>query len=111
MPGCTATVAHRGENESDPILHGLDDKPAWFDGTRAPRGGLAAEARAYAADLKLLGTVLGCKAPYPLLTEPNTLVAAQHDRPDLEGKPMQDVGCVERPHLHSLRRLARLRDQ
>lgn len=101
MPGCTASVSHPGDGDPDPIFHGLDDAPAWFDGARAhreslagaPRGGIAAEAAAYRADLLLLARVLGCAMPAcPLLSDPSTLVAAPHDRPDLEG-PI-DIGST-----------------
>jgi 4-phytase/acid phosphatase len=93
MPGCPASVTHPGEKDPDPIFHGLDDKPAWFDGPRAyaeslarAPGGIAAESRAFQPELRLLARVLGCALPAcPLLTEPSTLIAAPHDRPDLEG--------------------------
>ncbi len=94
MPDCAATVAHPGEGQPDPIFHGLDGEPAWFDGQRAydaalaqaPEGGLAAEEKAHRADLLLLARVLGCTLPAcPVVTEPNRLVAAAHDRPDMEG--------------------------
>lgn len=120
FPGCAMTVDHPVVDGNDPIFHGLDDQPAWFDGQRAwkeaeaklPRGGLAAETRSYNWELTTLARVLGCNGPTcPLLTEPGDLVAVPHDRPELdgpldvgstasqsllleylEGKPMKDVG-------------------
>jgi 4-phytase/acid phosphatase len=101
MPGCPASVSHPQEGRPDPIFHGLDDTPAWFDGARAyrealaaaPRGGIAAESRAYQADLLLLARVLDCVQPAcPLLRDPSELVAAPHDRPGLEG-PV-DIGST-----------------
>lgn len=101
MPGCTISVSHPEENGPDPIFHGLDDAPAWFDGTRGyneasaalPKGGVAAETRAYKAELTLLAKVLGCAAPAcPLLKDESTLVAAAHDRPEMEG-PI-DIGST-----------------
>jgi 4-phytase/acid phosphatase len=101
MPGCPASVSHPQENGPDPIFHGLDDQPAWFDGQAtyraalalAPRGGVAAESIAYRAELQLLARVLGCAAPAcPLLTEPSRLEGSAHDRPELEG-PI-DIGST-----------------
>lgn len=94
MPDCPATVAHPQEGQSDPVFHGLDDEPAWFEGQKAlaaalaeaPEGGLAAEEVAHRAELLLLARVLGCELPAcPVVTEPNRLVATAHDRPRLEG--------------------------
>jgi 4-phytase/acid phosphatase len=134
MPGCHATVSHPAEDGPDPIFHGLDDEPASFDGQRAyrealamaPRGGIAAENRAYRADLTLLARVLNCPLPAcGLLTEPSKLVPAPHDRPGLdgpvdvgstasqtflleylEGMPMRDVGWgrITRPQIEQLLR-------
>lgn len=101
MPRCPASVSHPEESGPDPIFHGLDDQPAWFDGARAsrealalaPPGGIAAETRAYRADLRLLARVLGCAMPgCRLLTEESVLVSAPHDRPELEG-PI-DIGST-----------------
>jgi 4-phytase/acid phosphatase len=101
MPGCAATVSHPAEHEADPIFHGLDDEPAWFDGQRAlgealalaPRGGIAEETGRYKHELKSLARVLGCAAPScELLKEPSTLVAVAHNRPEIEG-PL-DVGST-----------------
>ena len=94
MPGCDLTVAHPGDNDPDLIFHGLDEKPDSFDGARAyrealalaPKGGIAAEDRAYAPKIDLLAKVLNCPRPAcPLLTEQSKLVASPHDRPELEG--------------------------
>jgi 4-phytase/acid phosphatase len=99
LPGCRIAVDHPREGAADPIFHGLDDKPVDFDGARAlaeakallPRGGLAAETRAYRAELALLARVLKCAAPAcPLTREQTLLVGEPHDRPGLEG-PL-DVG-------------------
>lgn len=101
MPGCAATVDHPTEDGPDPIFHGLDDQPASFDGAKAyaeaqaalPPGGIAGEAARHRGELVLLAKALGCAAPAcPLLTEPTTLVAYPHDRPELEG-PI-DVGST-----------------
>lgn len=100
MPDCPASVSHPGDQDPDPIFHGLDDQPTWFNGQRAfaqslaqRRGGVASETRAHRGELQLLARVLGCKQPScPLLTQPSTLVAAPHDRPDLEG-PL-DIGST-----------------
>lgn len=100
MPGCPAQVSHPGERDPDPIFHGLDDQPTWFDGQRAyaesltqARGGIAAETRVYRREMQLLARVLGCAHPScPLLTQPSNLIAAPHDRPDLEG-PL-DIGST-----------------
>ncbi len=101
MPGCRADVSHPRDGDPDPIFHGLDDTPSWFDGTRAyrealataPGGSIAAESRAYRSDLELLARVLDCTLPTcPLLRDPSELVAAAHDRPGLEG-PI-DVGST-----------------
>ena len=100
MPGCTAEVAHPTEDGPDPIFHGLDDKPAGFDSQRAyrealklaPGGNVEADVKAYRGDLELLAKVLNCRAPCPLLTEPNKLVAVDRDRPELDG-PV-DVGST-----------------
>jgi 4-phytase/acid phosphatase len=101
MPGCPASVAHPAEDGPDPIFHGLDDQPGWFDGARAyreaqalaPRGGVQAEAATYRADLLLLARVLGCAMPAcPLLSEPTKLVSVPHDRPELDGPA--DVGST-----------------
>jgi 4-phytase/acid phosphatase len=133
MPGCSFRVTHPGKGEPDPVFHPLDGAPAAFDGqrawreamARAPEGGIAAETRAYRGELELLARVLGCAAPCALLTDPNTLVASAHDRPELEGPldvastasqtllleylegmPMSDVGWgrVTRPEIERLLR-------
>lgn len=101
MPGCAIEVQHPGEGDPDPIFHGLDDRPALFDGARAYREALAlapaegpsAEGKVYAAEIALLAKVLGCTAPAcPLLNQPTTLVASEHDRAELEGPA--DVGST-----------------
>ncbi|RYD52471.1 MAG: histidine-type phosphatase [Sphingomonadales bacterium] len=101
MPSCSITVSHPSETGPDPIFHGLDDNPAWFDGqaayraalARAPKGGLAADVARYRADLTLLARVLNCALPAcPLLREPTELVASPHDRPELEGPA--DIGST-----------------
>lgn len=101
MPGCTVSVSHPDENGPDPIFHGLDDAPNWFDGQAAyraslagaPKGGLAADVRLYRAELELLARVLDCQLPAcPLLTDETVLVASAHDRPDLEGPA--DIGST-----------------
>lgn len=131
MPGCGGDVSHPTEDGPDPIFHGLDDKPAGFDGQRAyrdalkmaPRGDVAADVRAYRADLQLIAKVLNCAAPCALLTDPNKLVAVDRDRPELdgpvdvgstasqtflleylEGMPMKDVGWgrITRPEIERL---------
>ncbi len=133
MPGCAGEVAHPTENGPDPIFHGLDDEPAAFDGARAfreakalaPKGGVAADVATYRSDLVLLAKVLNCKQPCGLLTEPSTLVALAHDRPELngpvdvgstasqtflleylEGMPMSQVGWgrITRPDIERLLR-------
>ncbi|HEU5481953.1 MAG TPA: histidine-type phosphatase, partial [Sphingomicrobium sp.] len=104
----------------DPLFHVLDDRPAWFDGPRAyaealaqaPDGGLAAQAKELAPEIKRLETVLGCAPPAcDLETEASTLVERPHDRPEyhgalntgstasesllleyVEGMPMSEVG-------------------
>jgi 4-phytase/acid phosphatase len=94
MPGCSVAVSHPQEDDPDPIFHGLDDQPQWFDGQRAyteaqslaPRGGMAAETAAYRKELKTLARVLGCAPPScRLLHDPDQLVAVTHDRPEIEG--------------------------
>lgn len=101
MPGCNVSVSHPQENGPDPIFHGLDDSPSWFDGQAAyraslagaPKGSLAADIALYRADLLLLAKVLNCKLPAcPLLREPTELVASPHDRPELEGPA--DIGST-----------------
>ena len=140
MPGCKEEVTHPTEDGPDPIFHGLDDKPASFDGQRAyrdalkmaPGGNVDADLKSYRADLQLLARVLDCKAPCALLTEPSKLVAVDHDRPELdgpvdvgstasqtllleylEGKPMSDVGWgrVTRPEIERLLRFHPLKFQ
>jgi 4-phytase/acid phosphatase len=107
MPGCPAAVSHPREGEADPIFHGLDDHPAWFDGERAyrealalaPKGGIAAEEQAYRPDLLLLARVLGCALPAcPAVTAPNRLVAVAHDRPELEG-PLDTASTASQTFL------------
>ncbi|RYD66007.1 MAG: histidine-type phosphatase [Sphingomonadales bacterium] len=101
MPGCAVRVSHPEENGPDPIFHGLDDAPGWFDGQLAyraaldgsPRGGFAADMARYRPDLLLLARVLNCALPAcPLLRDPTQLVAAPHDRPELEGPA--DIGST-----------------
>ena len=134
MPGCPTAVSHPKEGDPDPIFHGLDDQPASFDGEQAyrealalaPEGGIAAEERAYRPDLLLIARVLGCALPTcPAVNELNRLVAAAHDRPELqgpldiastasqaflleylEGMPMKDVGWgrVSRAEIERLLR-------
>jgi 4-phytase/acid phosphatase len=134
MPGCAIGVSHPQENAPDPIFHGLDDAPTWFDGqaayraalAQAPKGGLAADIGRYRADLTLLARVLDCALPAcPLLRDRTELVASPHDRPELEGPadigssasqtflleylegmPMKDVGWgrITRPQIEQLLR-------
>ncbi|MVO79491.1 histidine-type phosphatase [Sphingomonas sp. MAH-20] len=134
MPGCPAAVSHPQDGEADPIFHGLDDQPAWFDGEQArrealalaPKGGIAAEEHAYRRDLLLLAHVLDCALPAcQALAAPNRLVAVPHGRPELEGPldiastasqtllleylegmPMKDVGWgrVSRAQIEQLLR-------
>lgn len=94
MPGCAAQVAHPVNDADDPIFHGLDGAPQWFDGkyaraeaiAQSPGGDLDGETRAHADELALLAKVLGCGgSSCPITTEPSRLVASPHDRPDLEG--------------------------
>ena len=101
MPGCANSVSHPEENGPDPIFHGLDDHPAWFDGeaahraalTRAPKAGFDADMRLYRSELLLLAKVLNCALPEcPLLRDKTELVASPHDRPELEGPA--DIGST-----------------
>ncbi len=100
LPGCAVTVDHPTDDASDPIFHGLDDKPVAFDGARAlaeakaklPPGGIAAEARAFRPELRTLAKVLNCATPACPLWGESALVAEEHDRPGLEG-PL-DIGST-----------------
>jgi 4-phytase/acid phosphatase len=120
LPGCEVRVQHPAPGAPDPLFHVLDDRPAWFDGTRAyqeavaqaPSGGLAAQAKELAPEIERLEAVLGCVPPAcDLETEPTTLLERTHDRPEyqgplnvgstasesllleyVEGMPMSDVG-------------------
>jgi 4-phytase/acid phosphatase len=101
VPGCAAKVDHPTEDGPDPIFHGLDDQPAWFDGHKAylaavalaPGGNVEAETALHRPKLRLLARVLGCAKPAcDLESEPTKLVESPHDRPDLEG-PL-DVGST-----------------
>ena len=107
MPGCTTSVTHPGDKDPDPIFHGFDDAPASFDGQRAyrealamaPKGGIAAEARAFRPELTILARALGCKLPAcPILTAPTKLTPSEHDRPDLEG-PLDAGSSVSQTFL------------
>jgi 4-phytase/acid phosphatase len=107
-PGCApAAIEHPGPKDPDPIFHGLDDRPASFDGQRAyaealalaPKGGVALESRTYRPQLELLAKALGCPAPAcPVLTEPTKLVAAAHDRPELVG-PLDEGSSISQSFL------------
>jgi 4-phytase/acid phosphatase len=120
LPGCPLTVQHPAPGAPDSLFHILDDQPPWFDGQRAyedalsqaPKGGLAGQAKALAAQMRGMGTALGCTRPRcGLETESSTLIEQPHDRPKfhgpldaastasetflleyLEGKPMAEVG-------------------
>lgn len=120
LPGCNLRVQHPAKGAPDSLFHILEGQPAWFDGQRAyanalaqaPNGGLAAQASELAPQMRRLGAILGCAPPACALeTDPTTLVARPHDRPDLhgplnaastasesflleyvEGKPMRAVG-------------------
>ena len=106
-PGCPApAVDHPGEQDPDPIFHGLDDKPASFDGARAfaaarallPNGGMAAETRRYRPQLELLARALDCRRPCPVLAEPSRLTAEAHDRPSIAG-PLDEGSSIAQTFL------------
>jgi 4-phytase/acid phosphatase len=120
LPGCNVTVQRPSPGAPDLLFHILDSDPPWFDGRRAyqdalaqpPSGGLAAQAKVLARQMRRMATVLGCSQPRcDLQTGVSTLVEQPHDRPKfkgpldaastasetflleyLDGKPMAEVG-------------------
>ncbi|MBO9710325.1 MAG: histidine-type phosphatase [Caulobacter sp.] len=117
QPGCGLKVAHPDDEANDPIFHpaeGIDGDLA-LRAAQRQKPGVAAEARAHAADFAVLQRVLGCdeatKAGCGIAGKPSELKANKGDTPDLrgalsvastagqtvlleyvEGKPMSEVG-------------------
>jgi 4-phytase/acid phosphatase len=94
LPGCDLIVQHPAKGAPDLLFHILDDQPPWFDGHRAyedalaqaPKGGLAAQAKELAPQMRRLEVVLGCVPPAcDLETESTTLVERPHGRPEFHG--------------------------
>ena len=92
-PGCNLTTQHPAHGAPDPLFHVLDSQPAWFDGQRAygaalakaPKGGLDAQLREVAPQLRRMGAILGCAPPACNLLAGSTIVARPHGRPQLTG--------------------------
>ena len=93
-PGCKLTVSYPAKSEPDALFHPLEDQPSWFDGrrafqdalSRAPRGGVMAEARRLAGPMRLLARILGCVRPVcDLVHQDSSLAERPHDRPALHG--------------------------
>ena len=93
-PGCGLTVNYPSKDQPDALFHPLQEQPAWFDGrrafqdalTRAPKGGVMAEARHLARPTRRLEQILGCVRPACDLEHSiSRLVERPHDRPSIHG--------------------------
>ncbi|MES2119184.1 MAG: histidine-type phosphatase [Pseudomonadota bacterium] len=92
-PGCKLAVEHPASGAPDPLFHILDPRPAWFNGDRAyraalaqaPAGGLPAQVRQVAPELRQISSVLGCTPPGCNMLAGSTITPHRHGRPDMSG--------------------------